>query len=361
VAAHPSVIPVRRLGNWPRLGVPATLALALVLFAGTFVLRVSDPNIDNAEATLFLAPIAVLALRFGLRGGLAGALVAFALILAWGHYDHPDVTVIGYLGRGIAFLIFGALFGVFVDQAANNETRLETMVAERTRELDDARAETLHRLVIAAEYRDDETFEHTGRVGVAAAEIAECLGLGAGQIELLREAAPLHDIGKLAIPDSILLSPGKLSAQEWEVMQTHAALGADLLSGSISPVLQMAAVIAGSHHERWDGTGYPRGLTGEAIPLVGRVVAVADTFDALIHDRPYKRAWPVAEALAEIRRVAGSQLDPGVVAVFLTMHKDTLITAESSSPQQRERSTGTPRKPRRSPTARSAPSSAQYV
>ena len=130
-------------------------------------------------------------------------------------------------------------------------------------------------------------------------------------------------MGKLAIPDRILLKPGRLTPKEFEVMKTHAALGARLLSGSNSPVLQMAAVIAATHHERWDGKGYPRGLAGEAIPMVGRVVAVADVFDALIHDRPYKSAWPLEKAIAEIERASGSQFDPRVVAAFLALDHGT--------------------------------------
>jgi putative two-component system response regulator len=243
-------------------------------------------------------------------------------------------------------------------QLANNATWLETKVAERTRELDAARAETLQRLAIAAEYRDDETFQHTERVGAIAAEIAARLELGEEQIRLLREAAPLHDVGKLAIPDSILLKPGKLSAPEWEVMKTHAALGARLLSGSSSPVLQMAAVIAESHHERWDGAGYPGGIAGEAIPLVGRIVAVADVFDALTHIRPYKSAWPVEDAIAEIRRAAGSHLDPRVAAAFLAMHGEEAAAADGEELGQVERSSAGRRGDR---NGRAAQSSAQYA
>jgi hypothetical protein len=221
-------------------------------------------------------------------------------------------------------------------------TDQERRVEERTRELVDARAETLQRLATAAEYRDGDTFQHTERVGVTAAEIAARLGLAADQIGLLREAAPLHDVGKLAISDTILLKPGKLSTKEYEVMQTHAELGARLLSGSSSPVLQMATVIAASHHERWDGAGYPAGLAGKAIPRVGRIVAVADVFDALTHDRPYKPAWPVERAIAEIERAAGSQFDPGVVAAFLAMQKDAAVTSENDG-QQRPRTVRSPR------------------
>jgi putative two-component system response regulator len=243
-------------------------------------------------------------------------------------------------------------------QLANNAQLLETKAAERTRELEDARAETLQRLAVAAEYHDNETFQHTERVGVSSAEIAVELGLDAEAIKLLREAAPLHDVGKLAVPDNILLKPGKLTAQEYELMKTHAALGARLLSDSNSPVLRMAQVIAATHHERWDGAGYPAGLAGEAIPLVGRVAAVADVFDALTHDRPYKAAWPVEQAIAEIQRVAGSQFDPRVVAAFLTMHEDAVGAAETDSRQRRARTIGAPRQRRNSPTARPVPRAA---
>jgi putative two-component system response regulator len=195
-----------------------------------------------------------------------------------------------------------------------------------------ARAETLQRLALAAEYRDDATYHHTERVGIAAEEIASALGLTPQEARLLGEAAPLHDIGKLAISDAILLKPGPLSGQEFEVMKTHAALGASLLSGSSAPVLQVATVIAASHHERWDGTGYPAGLVGQAIPLVGRVTAVADVFDALTHERPYKSAWTPEQAILEIHRAAGSQFDPRVVAAFLTTHERVTVPPGSSRP-----------------------------
>lgn len=202
-------------------------------------------------------------------------------------------------------------------QLAVEARRLQKMVDERTRDLNEARAETLQLLAVASEFRDDETAQHTERIGELAAAIGARMGLSAESLALLREAAPLHDIGKLAIPDSVLLKPARLTAEEQELMQTHTTLGARLLFGSRSPTLQLAGVVAESHHERWDGDGYPLGLIGSDIPLVGRVVAVADVFDALTHERPYKPAWPAEQAVALIRSAAGTQFDPRVVEAFL--------------------------------------------
>ncbi len=433
---------LRQLRRWPAPGTGVTLVLALALFAAVFALRVNDSNVGDAEGALFIVPICVLALRFGMRGALCGSLLALMLVVVWGQV-RPDVHLltVGYVVRAITLLCVAALLGTFVErrrgleagilryyeasldllatggvhgrltrvnpawertlghspetmytkrfiefvhpddreqtlaqmrglteggqsvgfrnrfltndggyrwlewsasaprpdgvvhavardvtaqheaehQLADNAHSLERMIAERTRELDEARAETLRQLAIAAEYRDDETYQHTERVGHIASRIALGLNLPAGQVTLLRQAAPLHDVGKLAIPDCILLKPGKLTEEEFGVMKTHAELGARLLSSGSSPVLQMAAVIAATHHERWDGGGYPKCLAGEAIPLVGRIVAVADVFDALIHDRPYKEAWPIERAIEEIGRGAGSQFDPRVVTAFLAL------------------------------------------
>jgi putative two-component system response regulator len=202
-------------------------------------------------------------------------------------------------------------------QLADEARRLQAMVDERTRDLNEARAETLQLLAVASEYRDDETSQHTERIGEMAAAIGAHMGLSRESVALLREAAPLHDIGKLAIPDSVLLKPARLTPAEQELMQTHTTLGARLLFGSRSPALQLAGVVAESHHEWWDGGGYPQGLIGDDIPLVGRIVAVADVFDALTHERPYKPAWPVEQAVALIRSASGSQFDPRVVCSFL--------------------------------------------
>ncbi len=202
-------------------------------------------------------------------------------------------------------------------QLADEARRLQTMVNERTRDLNEARAETLQLLGVASEFRDDETAQHTERIGELAAAIGARMGLSTESVVLLREAAPLHDIGKLAIPDSVLLKPGRLTPPEQEMMHTHTTLGARLLFGSRSPALQLAGVVAESHHEWYDGGGYPQGLLGDDIPLVGRIVGVADVFDALTHERPYKPAWPVEQAVALIRKAAGTQFDPRVVEAFL--------------------------------------------
>ncbi len=438
--------------RWRTLDGPQNVALALALFAAVYALQANDANPVDAPEVLYVVPIALLALRFGMRGGLAGALVGLALIAAWDVVGRDfDVSVLGNVCWLIAFLLLGALLGRFVDhrrrleaeisryfessldilatidssgrftrvnpacertlgysaqymrnqptvgfihpddlavtavehdalagtahetigfrnrfraadgsyrwlewtaigvpaegliyatardisaqveaehQLANHAHILEREVAERTRELEDSHAKALKRLSLAAEYHDDETFQHTERVGATAAQIGARMGLGPGQVGVLRRAAPLHDIGKLAIPDCILLKPGKLTPQELEVMKTHTVRGAELLTGSDSPVLEVATVIAETHHERWDGSGYPAGLAGEAIPLVGRIVAVADVFDALTHDRPYKTAWNATQALAHIETGAGSQFDPRVVAAFLAIREDAASTCE---------------------------------
>ncbi len=193
---------------------------------------------------------------------------------------------------------------------------LEERVRERTHDLEQARLEILQRLALAAEYRDDETYEHTQRVAETAGLLAEQLGCSEHEISLIRQAAPLHDIGKLGISDTILLKPGPLTSAEFDQIRGHTTAGAAILGGSHSDVLQLAAEVALAHHEWWDGTGYPDGLKGEMIPFSGRVVALADVFDALTHARPYKQAWPIDQAVAEIHELGGRQFDPAIVEAF---------------------------------------------
>lgn len=193
-----------------------------------------------------------------------------------------------------------------------NET-LEQKVLERTQELEDAQIETATRLALAAEYRDDSTGQHTHRVGDLAALLAEALGLPEAQVQALRIAARLHDVGKIGVSDLILLKPDKLTPDEFEHIKNHTVIGAQILSGGRSPILRLAEQIALTHHERWDGGGYPNGLAGEAIPLPGRIVAVADVYDALISERPYKRAWTKQEALIELEVQSGKMFDPQII------------------------------------------------
>jgi putative two-component system response regulator len=193
---------------------------------------------------------------------------------------------------------------------------LEAKVRDRTRELEAAQIEIIERLARAAEFRDDNTGQHTERVGQMAALLARQIGLPDAQVSLIRRAAPLHDVGKIGIPDSVLLKLGKLTPAEFEIVKTHTTIGARILSGSRFTILRLAEEIAFNHHERWDGDGYV-GMSGSAIPLTGRIVAVADVFDALTQKRPYKVAWSVSDAIAEIDRQRGHQFDPSLVDAFL--------------------------------------------
>jgi putative two-component system response regulator len=193
---------------------------------------------------------------------------------------------------------------------------LEAKVLERTRALELAQIEIVNRLARAGEFRDEDTGEHTSRVGDTSALIARELGLPPSEVGTIRLAARLHDLGKIGISDLVLLKPGKLSEQEFLSVKQHTVLGADILSDGSSQLLQMAERIALTHHERFDGTGYPNQLAGWDIPIEGRIVAVADVFDALTHARPYKEAWPREQALEEIYRLAGSHFDPEVVDAF---------------------------------------------
>ncbi len=223
------------------------------------------------------------------------------------------------LGSAGAILVLVSLFGVFYIRSRSAHASSERLAHENARlQLFESQLQVIHRLARAAEFRDDQTGQHTRRVGDMSANIGTALGMPPEQIELLREAAPLHDVGKIGIPDGILLKPGRLTDDEFEQMKAHTTLGARMLAGGRGlPLLEMAEEIALTHHERWDGSGYPVGLAGAAIPLVGRIVAVADVFDALTHSRPYKDAWSMPDTVAEITAQAGRQFDAVVVQAFL--------------------------------------------
>jgi putative two-component system response regulator len=212
------------------------------------------------------------------------------------------------------------------------------LLEQRVHDVEEARLETLERLALAAEYRDDDTLRHTERVGRCAALVAERMSLAPETVEEIRLAAPLHDIGKLGVSDTILLKPGRLTPEERESMQRHSAIGAAILAGSESPVLKMAQEIALSHHERWDGGGYPAGLAGKVIPLPARIVALADVFDALTHERPYKHAWPLQKALDEVEGLSGQHFDPAVAAAFFSLGDELIadVVVESGSSDDTE-------------------------
>ncbi len=198
--------------------------------------------------------------------------------------------------------------------------RAETLAEEvrkATAEIVDRERETITRLSRAAEFRDPETGAHIQRMSHYSALIAERLGHGQAFAQDLLMAAPMHDVGKLGIPDTILLKPGRLTTDEFEVMKRHPQIGYDILKESSSSILRLGATIALTHHEKFDGSGYPRGLAGDSIPLEGRIVAVADVFDALTSERPYKPAWPLARAIGLLREGRGSHFDPNCVDVFL--------------------------------------------
>lgn len=210
-------------------------------------------------------------------------------------------------------------------ELARRNDDLDAEVRSRTAELEAARYDTLTRLALTAEYRDDDTHEHALRVGRSSALLAGHAGLSRKDVEAIGLAAPLHDLGKVSIPDSVLLKQGPLTPDERATIETHTTVGARLLAGGTSEVIQLAHDIALTHHEHFDGSGYPNLLRGDAIPLPGRIVALADVFDSLTHSRPYRAAWPVKRALELIRKERGHHFDPRLVEIFLGLDVAELL------------------------------------
>ena len=202
----------------------------------------------------------------------------------------------------------------YLDKAVLKRT---AQLEERNQQLIKSQLEVLERLALAAEFRDNETGMHVIRMSHYAHIIGQELGLNDHDSTLLLNSASMHDVGKVGIPDAILLKPGKLDPEEWETMKTHPSIGAQILANSTSKWLESSRVIALTHHERWDGKGYPHGLQGDQIPLFGRITAVADAFDALTSARPYKQAWPVEQAVAVIQQGSGTQFEPRIVTAFV--------------------------------------------
>lgn len=211
---------------------------------------------------------------------------------------------------------------------ADRAAWLAEEVAKATDAVHAREQELLFRMSRAAEFRDPETGAHIQRMAHFSRLIAAELALPLADQTLLLQAAPMHDVGKIGIPDAILLKPGRLTTEEFAIMKTHASIGFELLDGSESTILQAAALIAVSHHEKFDGSGYPHGLAGTAIPLFGRIVAVADVFDALVSDRPYKRQWPPEKALAYLQNGVNGHFDPQCVAAFVARWDDALEIRE---------------------------------
>jgi putative two-component system response regulator len=234
----------------------------------------------------------------------------------------------------------------YQDHLAEYSERLEEQVRNRTEELERSRQEAIHCLARAGEYRDDDTGHHVTRVGRYSALIAAELGCSRAEVELIEQAAQLHDVGKIGIPDAILHKPGKLDPHEYEIIQrhcgigrriidplsyeeserlkSHTSIGFQIMGATNSPVLRLAAVIAGSHHEKWDGTGYPKGLRGEQIPIEGRIVAVADVFDALSSARPYKDAFPIDQCMEILMEGRGKHFDPNILDAFMRRKEEVV-------------------------------------
>ncbi len=213
---------------------------------------------------------------------------------------------------------------------ARVKTHLSLVQAEQLKQ---AHVDLVHRLGRAAEYKDTDTGEHIARMSQYSKLLALEFGMGEQQAELLRQAAPMHDVGKIGIPDAILLKPGRLTPDEFDHMKQHAAIGAQILANSSSPLLQLAHKLAIEHHEKWDGSGYPNGLKGEQISVEGRIVAIADVFDALTSKRPYKEAWGVEEALENMQAQAGKHFDPHLINLFVNK-LDAIIAIKSAHQEQ---------------------------
>ena len=201
---------------------------------------------------------------------------------------------------------------------------LEQTVRQRTNEIYQTRLSIVQRLGVAAEYKDKETGEHVVRMAHYAAKLAEKSGLSESEVEMIFNAAPLHDVGKIGIPDQILQKPGKLTDAEWKIMKKHPEIGANIIGGANNELMRNARVISWTHHEKWDGTGYPKALKGDSIPIYGRIVALADVFDALTNDRPYKEAWPIEAAFSLLEDGSGIHFDPKLVTAFLSIKSQIL-------------------------------------
>jgi len=229
-----------------------------------------------------------------------------------------ELGAVDYLSKPCAAAIVRLRVQMHLEHR-NQNLALERRVHERTAELEETRIEIVRRLGRAAEYRDNETGMHVIRMSKASHLLALAAGVSEAQANLLLNAAPMHDVGKIGIPDRILTKPGPLDPEEWEIMKTHPRIGAEIIGHHGSDLMRMARTVALTHHEKWNGSGYPAGLAGEAIPLEGRIVAIADVFDALTSERPYKHAWRTTEAVTYMQSQAGTAFDPDLMRRFVEL------------------------------------------
>jgi CHASE2 domain-containing sensor protein len=288
----------------------------------------SAPRLLGWLAILVLGLLPALATMRGRAAGaaLAAPLLAFSyLLLVHAAFGSGLVLPVTY---PVLALLLGTVSAIAAAYVAEREQRrrvgfynerLEAEVHARTEELRETQLEIVRRLGRAVELRDADTGVHIDRMSTLSGRLALAAGLSPAEADLLQHAAVLHDVGKVGIPDHILLKPGPLEPGERTVMETHTTVGAELLAGSRSPLVQLAEQIARSHHERWDGTGYPHGLRGDAIPLAARICAICDVFDALLSARPYKAPWTLEQTLAELGTQRGRHFDPELVDQFLAL------------------------------------------
>jgi response regulator RpfG family c-di-GMP phosphodiesterase len=270
-----------------------------------------------------ITPLLRMRLRIGTTGAVAALLACAYTAGVQIAFDSGIVLVavspmLALLASAVGTIVVSHLAEtVERRRVARSNELLEQAVRERTAELSDTQLEVIRRLGAAVESRDQETGDHIARMSALSHKLALAIGMDAREADLLGHASAMHDIGKIGIPDRILHKPGRLDEEEWVKMKTHTTIGAHILEGSRAPLIQMAETVALTHHERWDGSGYPHGLAGEEIPLAGRIAAICDVFDALVSERPYKGPWPLADALEEIERLSGSHFDPALVEKFL--------------------------------------------
>lgn len=238
-----------------------------------------------------------------------------------------EIGAVDYITKPISPSIVKARVATQLALYDQNRT-LEKKVQERTQQLTNTRLEIIRRLGRAAEFKDNETGLHVIRMSHYTRLLAQALDYDDEWVDLIFNAAPMHDIGKIGIPDNVLLKPGKLDDEEWNTMRRHPKIGADIIGDDASPLLQMAKEIAFAHHEKWDGSGYPRRLKGEDIPITARIVAIADVFDALTTERPYKKAWTIEDAVQLIDDESGKHFDPHLVTLFHSVLPDILTIRE---------------------------------